>query len=66
MPGEKEAAPPFMCVLNCCHKQRPGFISLGILEEKAAPAPITMLVLGKGSGNAVAPRDMGLVDLGIF
>lgn len=34
--------------------------------KKAAPAHITLLVLGKGSRNAAAPRDIGLVDLGIF
>lgn len=48
MPREKGAGPPFMRVLNCCHKQRPGLIGLGILEVKAAPAHITVACAGKG------------------
>lgn len=47
MPREKETGLLFMCVLNCCHKQRPWFICLGIREVNAAPTCIIMRRAGE-------------------
>lgn len=66
MTGEEETSPPFIYVLNCCHKQRPRFISLGILEVKAAPIPITMLCAGKGQQERCGSLRHLVVDLQIF
>lgn len=47
MPREKETGLLFMCILNCCHKQRPWFIGLGIHEVNAVPTYIIMRRAGE-------------------